>query len=182
MTLVLAAGLAVAGCESSPVSAAPDDAGVLLGPRAEPGDFPKSEAPTPARAVEHGWNDGQIEWLQYDAALARAKEQKKPILLVVYANWCPHCKNYSHVFEDPRVVQRAKDFVMVKVDADDEKGPAAANAIDGGYVPRTFFLGPDGKVDPEIHAPRDKFKFFYDERDPGSILAGMDAASKRFAK
>src|SRR5262245_52133916 len=177
--LVAGLGLVLAGCETSKSSAAAEDAGVLLGPRAEPSDFPT----TPTRAADgHGWNEAQIELQSYDAGLAKAKAQNKPVCLVVYANWCPHCRNYSKVFDDPRVVERARDFVMVKIDADDDKGPAAKYALDGGYVPRTFFLGTDGAVDPEVHAPRDKFRYFFDERDPASLLAGMDAAKKRLAK
>jgi hypothetical protein len=68
---------------------------------------------------------------------------------------------------------------MVHVDADDEQGPAARHVIDGAYVPRTFFLRPDGSTLADVHAARDKFRFFYDEQDPASLLAGMDDALTR---
>ncbi len=113
---------------------------------------------------------------------ARAKAQKKPVCLVLYTGWCPHCRNYSHVFEDPQVVERAKDFVMIRANADDEPAVASKFVPDGGYVPRTFFLSPDGTLDPEIHAARPKFLYFYDERAPHSLLAGMAQAKAKLAK
>jgi hypothetical protein len=42
-----------------------------------------------------------------------------------------------------------------------------------------MFLTPDGKLDPDVHASRDQYKFFYDEKDAASVLAGMDAALKK---
>jgi hypothetical protein len=138
-----------------------------------------------APAAAHGgetWNAAQIDWQPFDAGLARAKAQNKPICLVLFTNWCPHCKNFSHVFDDPKVVERSKEFVMIHANADEESAVASKYARDGGYVPRTFFLAPDGTMDPDLHAPRQKFLYFYDERDPSSLLGGMEAALRKLAK
>jgi thiol:disulfide interchange protein len=126
----------------------------------------------------HDWNDAEVAWKDYEAALAAAKNEKKPICLVVYTEWCPHCANYSHVFHDPKVVEKSKELVMVRVDKDKNAELSKRYAPDGEYIPRTFFLKPDGKLDPDIHAPRDKYVYFYDEKDPASVLAGMDKAVK----
>lgn len=128
------------------------------------------------RAQAHDWNDARIQWRTYDDALAVAKKEHKPICLIVFTEWCPHCANYSKVFADPTVVERAKRFVMVHVDSDKEADVAKQFSLDGGYIPRTFFLSSDGKVDPSIQAPRDRYRYFYDEHAPASVLAGMDAA------
>jgi thioredoxin-related protein len=140
--------------------------------------------PAPAHPAAGGetWNAAQIEWLSYDEGLARAKAQQKPLCLVLYTDWCPHCKNYSHVFDDPKVVERAKDFVMVRANADREPAVAGKYATDGTYIPRTFFLAPDGAMDPEIHPARPKFLYFYDEKDPRSLLAGMETATQKLAR
>jgi thiol:disulfide interchange protein len=147
--------------------------------------LPPEMRPQAAAAAAHGgetWNAAQIDWQPYDAGLQRARAQNKPICLVFFTNWCPHCKNFSRVFEDPRVVERAKDFVMIRANADEESAIASKYTKDGGYVPRTFFLAPDGTMDPDLHAPRPKFLYFYDERDPSSLLGGMEAALRKFAK
>jgi hypothetical protein len=54
------------------------------------------------------------------------------------------------------------------------------HAPDGEYIPRTYFLGADGKVDESIHAPRAQFKYFYDETNPASLLAGMEEARRKW--
>jgi hypothetical protein len=122
------------------------------------------------------WNDKGIAWQPYDKALATAKKEKKPICLVFYTEWCPHCTNYSKVFHDPKVVEKSKQFVMVRADKDKQAELSKQFAPDGEYIPRTYFLTPAGTLVPDVHAPREKFKYFYDENQPASVLAGMDAA------
>jgi hypothetical protein len=122
------------------------------------------------------WNDAGIAWQPYEKGLETAKKEHKRVCLVFFTEWCPHCANYSHVFHDPRVVEKAKQFVMVRLDKDRNAELSKKYAPDGEYIPRTYFLSSSGELEPGLHAPRDRFRYFYDEKDPGSILAGMDAA------
>jgi hypothetical protein len=85
------------------------------------------------------------------------------------------------VFHDPRVVAAAEDFVMVRVDRDRAPALSARHAPDGEYIPRTYFLSPDGEHDPSIHAPRDQYLYFFDEHDPVPLLAAMQAAREKLA-
>jgi Thioredoxin-like len=175
--LVPGLGLAAAACQAEPT-----DEGII---RPEISALPPELRPPnlPARKAVAGetWNAEHIDWQGYEAGLARAKAEHKPLCLVLYTDWCPHCRNYSHVFDDPRVVERAKSFVMVRANADKESELAGRFAKDGGYVPRTFFIGPDGTLDPDIHAQRPKFLYFFDERDPSSLLGGMEEALRKLA-
>jgi protein-disulfide reductase (glutathione) len=134
-----------------------------------------------APAFAHDWNETAIAWKGLDDGLALAKAEGKPVCLIVYTEWCPHCGNYSKVFHDPKVVEKAKRFVMVRLDQDKEKARTGAYAPDGGYIPRTMFLAPDGILAADVHAPRPKYQYFYDENDPASVLAGMDAALAKLA-
>jgi len=135
---------------------------------------------TAAPAAAGGdWNDKGIKWQSYEDGLVAAKKDNKPILLVVYTEWCPHCTNYSGVFHDPKVVEESQKFVMVRIDKDKYPDISKKYAPDGEYIPRTYFLKSDGTLVPEIHAPRDQFKYFYDERVPGGVVAGMDEALKK---
>ena len=141
--------------------------------------FPTATQPRCARPLDRRVEHRADPWQSYEAGLQQARTQKKPVCLVFSTTWCPHCKNFSHVFDDPRVVAHARDFVMIHLDADAEEAIASKYALDGSYIPRTFFLGPDGKVDfATIHAPRLASRFFYDEHDPGSLLAAMDGEAK----
>ena len=102
------------------------------------------------------------------------------MLLVFYTDWCPHCTRYSAVFHDPKVVEKAKSFVMIRLNKDQNAEISKKYAPDGEYIPRTYFLSPAGALDADIHAPRPQFKYFYDEKDAASVLAGMDEALKKF--
>lgn len=136
-------------------------------------------APVAPKVQKEDWNDTGIAWQTYEAGIAQAKKDNKPVCLVFFTNWCPHCRNYSKVFSDSRIVTRSKDFVMIRLNADDVPEISNAHSPDGGYVPRTFFLNAEGKILADVHAPRPQYVHFYDENNPESLLAGMDAALKK---
>jgi thiol:disulfide interchange protein len=121
------------------------------------------------------WNDAGIAWQPYEQGLETAKKDKKPVCLVFYTEWCPHCTNYSGVFHDKGVVEKSKKFVMIRLDKDKNAEISKKYAPDGEYIPRTFFLSPEGEIS-KITAPRDKFLYFYDEHQPAPLLAAMDKA------
>lgn len=136
-----------------------------------------------SRAVVAGgdWNDAGIAWRSYEDGLKEAKEQKKPVCLIFYTDWCPHCSNYSKVFHDPRIVEKSKSFVMIHLNKDQNAELSKKYAPDGEYIPRTYFLAPDGTLDESLTEQRPNYKYFYSESDPSSLLRGMDAALKAFA-
>jgi thiol-disulfide isomerase/thioredoxin len=120
------------------------------------------------------WNAVQVEWQGYEAGMARARAENKPILLVFYANWCGPCKAYSRLFEDPRVVAQARDFVMVHVNVDDE--PELKKKYRVGGTPHTHFLLSNGTVLTGIRGPG--WQFSFDVKDPGQLLEAMGKARK----
>src|SRR5947207_3393510 len=76
-------------------------------------------SPVVRRAEAGGdWNDGQVAWKSYEDGMALAKKEQKPVCLIFFTEWCPHCRNYSGVFHDPKVVEQAKQFVMIRLDKD----------------------------------------------------------------
>ena len=135
-----------------------------------------------ARADIENWNDTNIKWMSYDAGLAAAKQSHKPICLIFFTTWCPHCKNYSSVFTDPAVVKKAQSFVMIRLDKDKNAEISKKYAPDGEYIPRTYFLSSDGTLDPSLSETRDQYKYFYDEKNPASVLAAMSEALKKLSK
>jgi len=104
------------------------------------------------------------------------------VCLIFYTDWCPHCTNYSGVFHDEKVVAMAKKFVMVRINRDKNRELSAKYAPDGEYIPRTYFLSPKGELWTSVHAPRTQFQYFYDERNPASLLEGMRSALGRLGK
>ncbi len=167
--------VAVLACEATPqatppVSGSPSATTTTLAERPDAG------------RLEADWNDGEVAWRPYADGIAEAARTRKPICLVFFTTWCPHCKRYSHLFKDPRVVAAARDFVMIRVDRDLWSELSKRYSIDGEYIPRTFFLSADGRVDPAIHAERPTYAFFYDELDPAPLLAAMVTARAAFAR
>jgi thiol:disulfide interchange protein len=125
------------------------------------------------------WNDANVAWQPYEAGLAAAKKDKKPVLLIFFTEWCPHCTNYSKQFHDQKVIDATKKFVVIRLDKDKNADLSKKFAPDGEYIPRTYFLSSDGTLDPAITAPRSEYKYFYDEANPAQLLASMDAALKK---
>ncbi len=134
------------------------------------------------RAGPPGFTPDAVRWTGYDDGLREAAATRKPVCLVFYTTWCPHCHNYLRVFDDPRVVLKSQSFVMVKLDADQNSDLSRRYAPDGDYIPRTFFLSPDGELQPALAGRPPPDRYLYDESDPASLLAGMDRALASIAR
>ena len=66
-------------------------------------------------------------------ATARARAEKKPLLVDFTAEWCGACKRLSaETLSDPRVTEKAAHFVAVKVDATNDEDPQI-EAVKGKY-------------------------------------------------
>ena len=147
-----------------------------IAPRPPPVAVGAGTGHAPSAPANGEWNSDEIRWLDYDAGLARARAEGKPICLVMHADWCPHCHTYARVFDDARVVAQSRRLIMVRVNVDQVPAVATRYSVDGTYVPRTYFLRSDGTVLERVDAHRERFRYFFDENDPGSILGGMIAA------
>ncbi|GIW43673.1 MAG: hypothetical protein KatS3mg077_0955 [Candidatus Binatia bacterium] len=137
-------------------------------------------SPGAVRAGAEDWNDAKIQWRTYEEGLQEAKKSGKPVCLIFYTTWCPHCANYSRVFQNDEIVELAKKFVMVRVDADKRRDLSDQYKPDGAYIPRTFFLSPSGELDPSLDAGRSQYKFFYDEHNPAHIAKAMKLAADKY--
>lgn len=125
------------------------------------------------------WNAGEVAWMPYEAGLAAGKSQQKPIVLVLYTDWCPHCHNYSRLFHDPELARLSREFVMIRVERDGHREISALYDIDGEYIPRTFLLTPTGAVLTDLASDNDDFRYFLDEHDPAELIALMRRALER---
>lgn len=154
-----------------------------------PAPTPMIEAARPvptAEAAPKGgdtWGGTAIAWREPDAAFAAAARENKPIMLVLFTTWCPHCKRFGALLSDARIAAASKSFVMVHVNSDDNQALAQKYAPDGMYIPRTVFLKPDGTLVSDIRAKDDgRFQYFYDESDASPLLAAMDRAKREIVR
>jgi len=125
--LLLAVSLVAWGCAKSEQSA-----------EVEVGD---------AVADTHAWNEhtqGLTFVVGYDAGLAKAKAEDKPVMLFVTATWCGWCKKLANEsFNDPEIRQLLDKFVLVIVDLDTEGEVAEKLGVQG--VPYIVFESPTGQ-------------------------------------
>ena len=61
----------------------------------------------------------QIAWMTLEEAEQAMATEEKDMFIMVYANWCPHCKNYDKTtYKDPKVIKDLNEkFYPVKLDA-----------------------------------------------------------------
>lgn len=80
-----------------------------------------------------------------DEAMARAKIEKKLIVLDFFAEWCAPCKRMEKTtFANSRVAALLKRYVVVRIDTDQHVDLAALLGVVG--LPDIRFVTSDGKV------------------------------------
>lgn len=127
-------------------------------------------------AVHLDWNDKVIDWYDYEEGVALASETGKPLLFIIYAQWCPTCHAYKKIFAEPSIVAMSKKFIMVRADFDRRQDLSSKYNLDGEYVPRTFVLTPVGKVMQGLYPKAKRPRFFLSASDSGDLLSLMERA------
>jgi len=90
-----------------------------------------------------------IPWTSgWKAAERRARAERKPILVDFWAEWCEWCHELDRTtYRDPAVVDLAKGFVAVKVNAEGSLGEMElASAHEVSTLPTIAFVSPGGRV------------------------------------
>ncbi|MEW6357557.1 MAG: cytochrome c biogenesis protein CcdA [Planctomycetota bacterium] len=106
--------------------------------------------PEKAQGKNQVEKDSPIAWVHSVAeADSRAITEKKPQLLDFGAEWCTQCKRLDQVtFRDPRIVEQAKGFIMVKVDYESKTPEVERLKTEHGIVtlPTILFKNSNGEV------------------------------------
>lgn len=115
----------------------------------------------------------EIAWLEdHDKALDKAKEEKKPVVLMLYASWCSWSKKLmSESMEDPRIKVMRDKFVWAKVDSEKQKDLYQFYEQKG--FPLVVLLNADGEIIKKIDG----------YREAGALKKDLEAAlATRVAK
>jgi len=65
----------------------------------------------------------EVKWLGFDAGIEKALEEKKPVLIDFYTEWCHWCKVMDDkTFNAEEVAKKlSDDFVCIRLNAEDQK-------------------------------------------------------------
>lgn len=125
------------------------------------------------------WPDS-VTWRSYEQGLAEAKRDGKPVLLLVYADWCPKCRALAPLFAEKDVAALADKMVMVRQDSDDAASAGFLKTGDfaslGGYVPRIFFLDSNGTLLKDVTSGNARYPYFYTKNQKAVLTASMRKA------
>jgi thiol:disulfide interchange protein len=79
-----------------------------------------------------------------DKAVAQAKAENKPLVLDFHAKWCIPCRRMENeVFTNPKLAERLKRVVFVRIDTDEE--PELSEKLGVVGLPDIRFFTSDGK-------------------------------------
>lgn len=94
----------------------------------------------------------------YKTALENAKTQGKPLFVMLYADWCPHCNQMKkEVFSDPAVMDFLnKNYVCVWKNVEKEEGIALKDKYNTKSLPTFLFL--DAKTETLLYALKGESK------------------------
>jgi thioredoxin-related protein len=81
----------------------------------------------------------------FKGSVDEAKSSHKPILMTFHTASCGWCRRMEDVtFRDTEVIRLSKQFVNVRIDADEESNLASSFGADG--YPYTVVVSPSGKI------------------------------------
>ncbi len=116
------------------------------------------------------WNDAALDWHSFDEGMEEIKATGSKGILIIYADWCPTCKQYSGLFRHRSVINALRGITLIRVNQDKQPAISRKYNIDGEYVPRTFALGEDGKIIRDLNSSNPKWWYFLSAKNPDSII------------
>jgi len=127
--------------------------------------------------------EDMIEWREYNFGMEKAGNEKIPVMLDFYTEWCSYCKIMDEkTYTDPDVISKSHSFVAIKVEAEKESEVSKNYEIPG--YPTIFFLMPDGsiiskvvgytEVEPFLEEMDNALKFFNENKDSSKLGGSVD--------
>jgi thiol:disulfide interchange protein len=117
-----------------------------------------------------------------------AKQEGKPIVVLVHKTWCGACKQLKKDFQSgsagvQRVIKSSADYVMVNLEDDESEGKPELQPEGAGYIPRVVFFTPDGTPRPDVKsAANPSYAYFYPTADSlGQVMESALSSLKKTA-
>ena len=97
----------------------------------------------PAAPAAKPKRQNAIAWVEYENGMEQAEKQKKLVLAVFTATWCPTCKKLEkEVLQDRSVITASRQFVCVKIDIDQRVDLTSKHGVH--LYPTTLVLDANG--------------------------------------
>lgn len=125
-------------------------------------------APAPSASARPEARPSKVHWHvgAFDALLARAKAESKPLMVDVYATWCGPCQALDRkVYTRADVGAEAAHWFAVKVNAEAGDGPKVLKRYHVVGYPTVLFLDPSGKEIDRIFGYEPPAEFLRTMRD-----------------
>lgn len=125
--------------------------------KADPKEEDKKEISSDKKETSSDKTDTSLVWYKYDEGLAKAKKEKKHVVVHFYTTWCGWCKRMDkQTFADQQVRKVLnEDYVSIRVNGqsgekvDLDGKDATERQVAGMYgvraYPITWFLKPSGE-------------------------------------
>ncbi|HEY6143454.1 MAG TPA: thioredoxin family protein [Flavobacterium sp.] len=90
-------------------------------------------------------NNFKFDESNYQTSIQKSKTEKKPLLLMIYATWCPHCeKMKNEVLNDTSVIDLlSKNYICNRLDSDSEEGKMVKAKFKTTSLPTFIILDSD---------------------------------------
>lgn len=117
-------------------------------------------------------------WLSWPEGSIVAASEQRPMMVFVYADWCPRCRELEPVLDRPEVRDAGcNKLVMVRQNQDEDSGWLRTTVGDNEtYVPRVMFLNPDGTMRSEV-SPHPRYPLFYTPSMVEALMTNMRAVA-----
>ncbi|MFA7316509.1 MAG: thioredoxin fold domain-containing protein [Sulfuricella sp.] len=110
-----------------------------------------------------------VSWVEdFDQGLALARKESKPVVLVLYADWCKFCHRlFEETTPDARLDDLRSDFVWLKINSD--LNPEYGDRFGQEKFPLTVVLDEDGKELARLPGAQDPESM---HKELSAVLAG----------
>ena len=151
LSLAVAVSLGAGGCRSreadgdraAPKTSDAPAAGAAASPTPTPTSAPADKAAAPAAAQV------KIPWISddYAGALARARSEKKPLFVDMWAPWCHTCLSMKQVvMVDPSLAPYLDRFVWLEIDTDRPQNAELLTRFSVEVWPTFYVVSPEGEA------------------------------------